>query len=1124
MQIQTDGKIVVGGNFTIISGTSRNYIARLNTDGTIDASFNPGTGFNNIVRTLAIQPDGKIITGGDFTSFNGTGRNYIARLNTNGTLDTGFNPGTGFNAGTNGYGTVITISLQTNGAIVVGGDFTTFNGVSNIRLVRLNSNGTLDSSFSPGTGLNGPVLTTFIQPDGKIVAGGVFTSFGGFPSNFIVRFNTNGTFDSVFNTGTAAGFNQIVYSISLQTDGKIVAGGGFLSFNNYPKRRIARLNTDGTLDMSFGGATGFNGTVESVAIQTNGKIVVGGDFDIFNDSIRNNIARLNIDGSLDSTFNPGIGPNLGINTLAVLSNGEIMIGGDFSSVSGTARNKIARLNSNGTLDIGFNPGTGFVGIVNSISIQSNNSIIIGGSFTSYNGTTRNNIVRLTSTGLLDGSFNPGTGFNSIVNTTAIQTDGKILVGGVFTTFNGVTTNRIVRLNTDGSIDATFNIGTGFNTTVNSIAIQADGKILVGGMFTTFNGITKNRIIRLNTDGTLDPTFNPGTGFNSTVSSMKIQSDGMIVAIGGFSTYNSVTTIRIARILPNGSLDLTFNSGSGFMTSTPTSLAIQSDGKLLVGGGFTSYDGFCRNRIARLNVCINPTRTDNFISCGPYTWIDGNTYSNNNNSATFTIQNPAGCDSIISLNLTVNPIPIAPTGSTSQTFCVAGTTISSLSASGLTGSTIQWYTTANGGIPLASSTTLVNGTTYFASQTLNNCESTLRLAVTVSIILIPMPTGSATQTFCTGATVASLVANGTTIKWYTSASGGTPLTASSTLINGTTYYASQTASGCESTSRLPVTVNITNSPAPSGSTTQIQCTGATVANLVANGTNIQWYSTISSTSPLATSTVLVNGTTYYATQTVSGCQSTSRLAVTISIINPSAPIGSTNQTFCYGATIADLIATGSNIQWYPVAVGGTPAATSAILISGNTYFATQTVSGCESTNRLVVTVSVATSPVPTPAGSTAQTFCNSATVSNLAATGTSIQWYSTANGGTALSSSTQLVNGTTYYAAQTVSGCQSNVRLAVTVSINVPAAPGGSSSQSFCNGATIANLIANGSNIQWYSIASGGTALSASALLTNGATYYATQTVSGCTSSSRLAVNRFYFKFNCLFRNLSGIGR
>src|SRR5690606_36450331 len=146
--IQADGKIIVGGDFTSFNGTIINRIARLNTDGTLDTDFNPGTGFNYGVRSTVIQVDGKIIVGGGFTSFNGTIINRIARLNTDGTLDTDFNPGTGFSSG------VYSTALQVDGKIIVGGDFTSFNGVSRGRIARLNTDGTLDTDFNPGTGVN----------------------------------------------------------------------------------------------------------------------------------------------------------------------------------------------------------------------------------------------------------------------------------------------------------------------------------------------------------------------------------------------------------------------------------------------------------------------------------------------------------------------------------------------------------------------------------------------------------------------------------------------------------------------------------------------------------------------------------------------------------------------------------------------------------------------------------------------------------------------------------------------------------------------------------------------------------------------------------------------------------
>ena len=111
---------------------------------------------------------------------------------------------------------------------------------------------------------------------------------------------------------------------------------------------------------------------------------------------------------------------------------------------------------------------------------------------------------------------------------AIQSDGKILVGGTFFTYNGVSANRVIRLNSDGSVDNTFVTGTGFNNYVLSIVIQSDGKILVGGGFTAYNGVSANRIIRLNSDGSIDNTFVTGTGFDNYVYSIAIQSDGKIL--------------------------------------------------------------------------------------------------------------------------------------------------------------------------------------------------------------------------------------------------------------------------------------------------------------------------------------------------------------------------------------------------------------------------------------------------------------------------------------------------------------------------------------------------------------------------------------------------------------------
>jgi len=170
--------------------------------------------------------------------------------------------------------------------------------------------------------------------------------------------------------------------------------------------------------------------------------------------------------------------------------------------------------------------------------------LIAGSFTTYNSTARNRIARLNADGSLDTTFNIGTGFGSQVESLKLQADGKVIAAGGFTTYNSTARNRIARLNADGSLDTTFNIGTGANLTINTIAIQPDGKVLIGGFFTTYNSTARNRIARLNADG------------------MSIQTDGKVLIAGDFSTYNGVSANRIARLNANGSLDTTFNIGTG----------------------------------------------------------------------------------------------------------------------------------------------------------------------------------------------------------------------------------------------------------------------------------------------------------------------------------------------------------------------------------------------------------------------------------------------------------------------------------------------------------------------------------------------------------------------------------
>ena len=358
-------------------------------------------------------------------------------------------------------------------------------------------------------------------------------------------FGQSGTLDPSFNSGTSV--NDVILAIAIQNDSKIIIGGNFTAYNGTAINRIARLNSDGTSDATFTPGTGADNIIRTIAIQSDGKIIIGGTFTNYNGSTLNNIARLNSNGTIDVTFTLGTGANSTVNTAVLQGDGKIIIGGDFTSYNGTSRNRIARLNADGTLDATFDPGVGANATVFSTAIQSDGKIVIGGSFSTYNSNTKNFIARINSNGSFDASF-AGTGTNGTIRTIRIQSDGKIFMAGVFNTYDGVARISVARANSDGSLDISFEPGTGANSAVRTSAIQSDGKILIGGEFTSYNTTAINRIARLNSDGSIDATFNTGTGANNTVWSTAIQSDGRIIIGGMFTTYNSMTRNRVARII------------------------------------------------------------------------------------------------------------------------------------------------------------------------------------------------------------------------------------------------------------------------------------------------------------------------------------------------------------------------------------------------------------------------------------------------------------------------------------------------------------------------------------------------------------------------------------------------
>jgi len=349
-------------------------------------------------------------------------------------------------------GPVEALYIQTNSdnKILIAGGFTVVDANPRLGVARLNPNGTPDLVFDAGLGPNAAIRSIMSLPDGRVYVGGAFTSFGSVLRSYVARLLPDGSVDG----GFVASPDNVVYDVAVLADGKVIIGGLFTSVGGQPRGFLARLHSDGTIDTNFlAGVTGADGVVRAVEIQEDGKILIAGDFNSVNGVSRPKVARLNADGSVDSSFNPGEGPSGSVRTMVIQGDGKILIGGLFTSVAGVSRGRLARLEADGSLDL---------------------------------------------------DFNPGAGADEFVGTIAVQPDGKVLVGGGFSTINGYRRNRLARLNQDGSVDTTFNIGIGANNYVSSIGLQTDGRIVAGGGFTMFNGLPQKYLVRLNGGFNLGP--------------------------------------------------------------------------------------------------------------------------------------------------------------------------------------------------------------------------------------------------------------------------------------------------------------------------------------------------------------------------------------------------------------------------------------------------------------------------------------------------------------------------------------------------------------------------------------------------------------------------------------------
>ncbi len=561
-----------------------------------DEIYNP-----NLISTVSTQSDGKIIIGWIFNYYNNTQQNSLIRLNSDSSVDATFNIWLWF-VGMTSYHVVTSTKIQSDGKIIVWWAFTWFNGGWQNRIVRLNADWTKDATFVVWQWFNGTVRNIDIQSDGKIIVWWDFTEYDWTSANRIIRLNADGTVDTTFQVGNW--FDATVRVVKILQNGNIYIWWDFTTYDWISAQKMAILYADGTRYWSFVSSVAA-GNVHAVVEQSDGKLVVWWDFTTYSWVSRNRIIRLNADFTLDTWFATWLWFNQTVRGIWLQSDGKLVVVWDFTSYSWVTSNGIIRLNTNWTRDTSFSVWQWFFGVVLNVratTIQSDGKIIVWWAFTAYDLEVQIWITRLNTDGTRDSWFNSYT-FNASPAyaqnvDTLVKMWWKYLVWGSFTRFNGIVVNRMARLNDDFTLDTWFNIWWWFNNRVAKIVLQPDGKLVVWWNFTTYSWVSRNRIIRLNDDFTLDTWFNIWWWFNGGVLDVLLQPDGKILAMWNFTAYSWVSRSRIARLNADGTLDVWFTSP--WFNNAVTAFVLQPDGKIIVWWEFSLVGGLNRLRIARLN--------------------------------------------------------------------------------------------------------------------------------------------------------------------------------------------------------------------------------------------------------------------------------------------------------------------------------------------------------------------------------------------------------------------------------------------------------------------------------------------------------------------------------------------
>lgn len=589
LEIDSNDKIYLGSSNTT-SGKGR--LVRLNANGTLDGGYMPGIGFDRPVMAIKLQPDGKLLVAGVFTTFNSSPAKGIIRLGITGVKDVSFN---GVNQGfvlNNSYPR--TIDLLSTGEIVVGGDFYMYNNTTCGNIIILTTTGAVskvptDLDNSPGGTYSENVLKVLVDSTDKIYVTGKFEQYGGgVPCNKLIRLYKNSfnnwvpdlTFnvisqglDNGNSTFTTGGFDML-----LNNDGNLVVAGNFGTVQGTTAQNIAVLSPTGTLSPNsentngvFSSTGGIGAPIVKTILNLGDRFIVGGIFNSYSNigipAISSQFVipiaeELNV--NFGQGFYNGTVDNYTPSSISIRNN-KIVATGNFISYDSNGANKVVRINPDGSYDNTFDSS---VGVTSSLlsnalvytAIDKDDKVYIVGDIVSYDGNATTNLARINADGTFDATFDTGSGFNNAAVSFVLPDDvnGGALFLGSFTQYSGNTVGRIAKILDDGALDATFNVGTGFNGPTLSAVDTGDGYV-ISGAFTQYSGVSQNYLVKLKYDGSKDNTFiaNASTSINGLIK----QSDGKIVCLFN-GTYNGVAiTGNMFRINANGSYDPTFDSST-----------------------------------------------------------------------------------------------------------------------------------------------------------------------------------------------------------------------------------------------------------------------------------------------------------------------------------------------------------------------------------------------------------------------------------------------------------------------------------------------------------------------------------------------------------------------------------